>query len=75
LSGRGDDEDFGDSDDGEGTGDDMIVTDQGDDTSYGDTRSGGSDNDRIITGQGEDTVTDYNPDEGDIAIPDCENIS
>jgi hypothetical protein len=25
-------------------------------------------------GEGEDTVTDYNEAEGDIATPDCENI-
>jgi hypothetical protein len=29
----------------------------------------------FVCGSGEDTVTDFNEAEGDIATPDCENIN
>jgi Ca2+-binding RTX toxin-like protein len=50
-------------------GDDNIIGGDGDDQSTG---NGGRD--IFVCGEGEDTVTDYNEEEGDIATPDCENI-
>jgi Ca2+-binding RTX toxin-like protein len=72
VSGEG--EDFNNGDvlpgNGTGSGDDIIVSGEGDD---GNTGSGGRD--IFACGGGEqDTVTDYNEAEGDIATPDCENI-
>jgi hypothetical protein len=51
-----------------GFGDDLLVSGDGDDFGTG---SGGAD--IFICGGGEDTF-DYNPAEGDIATPDCENV-
>jgi hypothetical protein len=60
-----DEGDFGDS-----SGDDIIVSGDEDDTNSG---SGGRD--IFVCGEGdEDTVTDFNQAEGDIATPDCENV-
>jgi hypothetical protein len=47
----------------------VIVSADGDDQSTG---NGGED--IFACGEGEDTVTDYNQAEGDIATPDCENF-
>lgn len=46
-----------------------IISGEGDDRNTG---NGGRD--VFVCGDGEDTVTDYNEEEGDIATPDCENI-
>ena len=54
---------------GNGSGDDIIVSGEEDDTNTG---NGGRD--IFVCGDGEDTVTDYNEAEGDIATPDCENV-
>jgi hypothetical protein len=55
---------------GTGSGDDVIVSGEGDDQS---TENGGAD--IFVCGGGEqDTVTDFNEAEGDIAAPDCENV-
>ena len=43
-----------------GEGDDILI--------------GGGGAQRFVCGGGEDTITDYNEAEGDIATPDCENI-
>ena len=71
IDSKGDDDrNFGDTFSGQGSGDDVIVSGDGDDQSTG---NGGRD--IFVCGDGEDdTVTDYNEAEGDIAIPDCENI-
>jgi Ca2+-binding RTX toxin-like protein len=69
LSGEGNDFNSGDTELGEGSGNDVIVSADGDDQSTG---NGGCD--IFVCGEGEDTVTDYNESEGDIATPDCENI-
>jgi Ca2+-binding RTX toxin-like protein len=55
----------------EGTeGDDVIDSGEQDDTN-----SGHGGRDIFVCGGGEDdTVTDYNEAEGDIAAPDCENF-
>jgi hypothetical protein len=68
---RGDDENFGDTLEGQSSGDDVIVSGEQDHTNTG---NGGRD--IFVCGDGEnDTVTDYNEEEGDIATPDCENIN
>ena len=80
------DTNYGDTKEVNGSGDDVIISSNGNDTNYGDTQTGqessGDDNltgnggrDIFICGKGEDTVTDYNAAEGDIATPDCENIN
>jgi hypothetical protein len=73
VSGEGSDENWGDANpefDGTGSGDDIIVSGEDDDTNTG---NGGRD--IFVCGDGEgDTVTDFNEEEGDIATPDCENI-
>jgi Ca2+-binding RTX toxin-like protein len=70
VSGDESDRNFGDSIFGEGSGDDKIITGGGDDQSTG---NGGRD--IFVCGEGEeDTVTDFNEEEGDIATPDCENV-
>jgi Ca2+-binding RTX toxin-like protein len=52
------------------SGDDIIVSGGEDDTNTG---NGGRD--IFVCGEGEDdTVTDFNEAEGDIAAPDCENV-
>lgn len=68
VSGDGDDSNLGDAVFGDGSGDDIIISGDGDDFGTG---SGGAD--IFICGGGEDTF-DYNPAEGDIATPDCENV-
>jgi hypothetical protein len=70
------DANFGDSLEGEGSGNDVIISGEGDDLNHGDSLEGeGSGGAEIfVCGGGEDTVTDYNEAEGDIATPDCENI-
>jgi Ca2+-binding RTX toxin-like protein len=70
ASGEGNDGNVGDTAaEGEGSGDDIIASGEEDDTNTG---NGGRD---IFTcGNGEDTVTDFNEAEGDIATPDCENV-
>ena len=66
----GNDVNFGDIIEGDGSGDDVIVSGEDDDTNTG---NGGRD--IFVCGGGEDdTVTDYNEAEGDIAAADCENI-
>jgi Ca2+-binding RTX toxin-like protein len=66
----GDDFNSGDTELGDGSGNDVIVSGEGDDQSTG---NGGRD--IFVCGGGEeDTVTDYNQAEGDIAVPDCENV-
>ena len=65
----GDDINEGDTELGDGSGNDVIVSADGDDQSTG---NGGRD--IFVCGEGEDTATDYNEAEGDIATPDCENI-
>ena len=69
LSGEGNDFNSGDTDLGDGSGNDVILGGDGDDQSTG---NGGRDT--FVCGDGEDTITDYNAAEGDIATPDCENI-
>jgi Ca2+-binding RTX toxin-like protein len=69
LSGEGNDFNLGDTFRGQGSGNDVILSGDGDDQSTG---NGGRD--IFVCGEGEDTVTDYNEEEGDIATPDCENI-
>jgi hypothetical protein len=68
-SGEGDDENYGDTHEGEGTGNDVILSGEEDDTNTG---NGGRD--VFVCGGGQDTVTDFNEEEGDIATPDCENV-
>jgi hypothetical protein len=68
-SGEGRDINFGDAFSGEGSGNDNIISGGGDDRNTG---NGGRD--IFVCGDGEDTVTDYNEAEGDIATPDCENV-
>jgi hypothetical protein len=36
--------------------------------------TGGTGADVFSCGKGEDTITDYNPDEGDVKAADCENF-
>jgi Ca2+-binding RTX toxin-like protein len=69
LSGEGNDFNSGDTELGDGSGNDVILSGEGDDQSTG---NGGRD--IFVCGDGEDTITDYNAAEGDIATPDCENI-
>jgi Ca2+-binding RTX toxin-like protein len=70
ISGDGGDGNSGDTTIGTGFEDDVIVSGDGDDQSTG---NGGAD--IFVCGDGEDdTVTDFNEAEGDIATPDCENI-
>ena len=69
LSGEGNDFNSGDTELGDGSGHDVILSGDGDDQSTG---NGGRD--IFVCGEGEDTITDYNAAEGDIATPDCENI-
>ena len=54
---------------GDSSGNDIIVSGEDDDTN-----SGSEGSDIFVCGEGEDTVEDFNPGEGDIATPDCENI-
>ncbi len=55
---------------GTGSGSDVIISGGGDDTN-----TGNEGHDIFACGEGEeDTVTDFNEEEGDIATPDCENI-
>jgi Ca2+-binding RTX toxin-like protein len=69
-SGSGDDRNFGDTVfEGQGSGDDKINAGQGDDQLTG---NGGAD--KFQCGKGEDTVTDFNEEEGDKATGNCENI-
>src|SRR5829696_8618049 len=68
-SGEGNDDNFGDTEVGTGSGDDKINAGQGDDVSTG---NGGAD--KFQCGKGEDTVTDFNEEEGDKATGNCENI-
>jgi Ca2+-binding RTX toxin-like protein len=70
ASGEGIDENSGDTSDGTGSGDDIIASGEEDDVNTG---NGGAD--IFSCGDGEDTVTDFNEAEGDIAAPDCENIN
>jgi Ca2+-binding RTX toxin-like protein len=65
----GDDINEGDTELGDGSGNDVILSGDGD---YQSTGNGGRD--IFVCGVGEDTITDYNAAEGDIATPDCENI-
>jgi Ca2+-binding RTX toxin-like protein len=66
----GNDVNFGDIIEGDGSGDDVIVSGEDDDTN-----TGNEGRDIFVCGGGEDdTVTDYNEAEGDIATPDCENF-
>ena len=65
----GDDINKEDTELGDGSGNDVILSGEGDDQSTG---NGGRD--IFVCGEGEDTITDYNAAEGDIATPDCENI-
>jgi Ca2+-binding RTX toxin-like protein len=51
------------------SGNDIIVSGEDDDTN-----SGSEGSNIFVCGEGEDTVEDFNPGEGDIATPDCENI-
>jgi Ca2+-binding RTX toxin-like protein len=60
---------YGDTVRGEGSGNDNIISGEGNDRNTG---NGGRD--IFVCGEGEDTVTDFNEAEGDIATPDCENI-
>jgi hypothetical protein len=70
ASGEGNDENVGDTVEGDGSGNDVIVSGEQDDTNTG---NGGRD--IFVCGGGEqDTVTDFNEAEGDIAAPDCENV-
>jgi Ca2+-binding RTX toxin-like protein len=71
IDSKGDsDFNLGDAFFGDGSGDDVIVSGEGDDVNLG---NGGRD--IFVCGDGEeDTVTDFNEAEGDIATPDCENI-
>src|SRR5919108_215572 len=74
VSEEGDDVNWGDAGgggEGAGSGNDIIASGEEDDTN-----SGGGGRDIFVCGGGEqDTVTDYNEEEGDIATPDCENRS
>jgi Ca2+-binding RTX toxin-like protein len=71
VSGEGSDFNSGDTFEGQGSGDDIIVSGEEDDTNTGNGRR-----DIFTCGGGEDdTVTDFNEEEGDIATPDCENIN
>jgi Ca2+-binding RTX toxin-like protein len=72
----GEDENIGDSENDDGFGNDIIFSGEGDDNNYGDAgeQGEGFGNDITVSGEGEDTVEDFNPREGDIATPDCENI-
>ena len=63
----GGDDNFGDSILGDGSGNDIIVSAEDDQS----TGNGGRD--IFVCGGGQDTVTDFNEAEGDIATPDCEN--
>jgi Ca2+-binding RTX toxin-like protein len=68
--GEGSDNNVGDSVHGVGSGDDVIASGGEDDTNTG---NGGAD--IFACGNGEDdTITDFNEAEGDIATPDCENV-
>jgi Ca2+-binding RTX toxin-like protein len=73
VSGEGDDSNFGDAVPafgGTGSGDDVIISGEDDDSN-----TGNEGRDIFVCGGGEqDTVTDYNEAEGDIAAPDCENV-
>ncbi len=69
VSGDDGDLNAGDTFAGAGSGNDVIASGEGDDQSTG---NGGRD--IFSCGGGEDTVTDYNEEEGDIAAPDCENV-
>ena len=65
----GEDENIGDSENDDGFGNDIIFSGEDDDTN-----SGSEGSDIFVCREGEDTVEDFNPGEGDIATPDCENI-
>jgi hypothetical protein len=70
VSGEGDDDNFGDTVNGESSGDDIIISGGADDTN-----TGNEGRDIFVCGDGEDdTVTDFNKAEVDIAAPDCENV-
>ncbi len=84
----GRDRNAGDTFEGDGSGDDNIISGEGNDNTAGnggdnnivggdgdDQLSGGVGRDTFVCGDGvDDTVTDYNEAEGDIATPDCENF-
>ena len=76
FSGEGDDFSYGDTLDNDAHGNDIIFSGEGDDNIYGDAgeQGEGFGNDITVSGEVEDTVEDFNPREGDIATPDCENI-
>jgi Ca2+-binding RTX toxin-like protein len=72
---------------GQGFGNDNIISEDGNDNSNGDGvddniiggdgddhLTGGAGADLFVCRGGEDTVTDFNEAEGDIAAPDCENV-
>ena len=61
---------MGDTVEGDGSGNDIIVSGQEED----DTNTGNGGRDVFACGEGEDTVEDFNAAEGDIATPDCENV-
>jgi Ca2+-binding RTX toxin-like protein len=87
FSGDGGGPNHGDTNLGHGSGNDVIISGEGNDNNNangGDDKIIGGDGDDQLTGgvgrdifvccDGEDTVTDYNEAEGDIATPDCENV-
>jgi hypothetical protein len=65
----GNDDNFGDTNFGDGSGDNIIVSGEGDDIN-----EAGEGVDIFACGDGEDTVLGFNEAEGDIATPDCENV-
>jgi Ca2+-binding RTX toxin-like protein len=67
--GKGNDENYGDTYEGVGMGDDTINAGQGDDLLTGNGRA-----DKFQCGSGTDEVTDFNQEEGDKATGNCENI-
>ena len=70
VSGEGDDTNERDASIlGDSSGNDIIVSGEDDDTN-----SGSEGSNIFVCGEGEDTVEDFDPGEGDIATPDCENI-
>jgi hypothetical protein len=71
-SNGGNDANYGDARFDDGSGDDIIVS-GGDADTDTNTRDGGRE--IFVCGVGEDTVTDFNAEEGDIATPDYENIN
>jgi Ca2+-binding RTX toxin-like protein len=66
----GSDANFGDTFNGSASGNDIIASGEQDDTN-----TGNEGRDIFVCDDGEDdTVTDFNEAEGDIAAPDCENV-